>query len=90
MLFNLAIYHPMKRFMGINHYLNDMKKISLLVMFMFLVGIISCRDTQKEQEELDKTLDTIESVEQEIDETVEEVEKKAEEVESALKQLDSI
>ncbi len=67
-----------------------MKKISLLVMSMFLVGIISCRDTKKEQEELDKTLDTIESVEQEIDETVEEVEKKGEEVESALKQLDSI
>lgn len=59
-------------------------------MSMFLVGIISCRDTKKEQEELDKTLDTIESVEQEIDETVEEVEKKGEEVESALKQLDSI
>lgn len=59
-------------------------------MSLFLIGFISCRDTKKEQEELDKTLDTIESVEQEIDETVEEVEKKAEEVEMALKQLDSI
>lgn len=59
-------------------------------MSIILIGIVSCRDTKKEQEELDKTLDTIESVEQEIDETVEEVEKKAEEVESALKELDSI
>ena len=67
-----------------------MKKISLLVMSIILIGIVSCRDTKKEQEELDKTLDTIESVELEIDETVEEVEKKAEEVESALKELDSI
>ena len=67
-----------------------MKKISLLAMSIILIGIVSCRDTKKEQEELDKTLDTIESVEQEIDETVEEVEKKAEEVESALKELDSI
>lgn len=67
-----------------------MKKISLLVMSIILIGIVSCRDTKKEQEELHKTLDTIESVEQEIDETVEEVEKKAEEVESALKELDSI
>jgi uncharacterized protein YoxC len=67
-----------------------MKKISLLIASFFLIGVISCRDTKKEQEELDKTLDTIESVEEEIDETVEEVEKKAEEVESALKELDSI
>ena len=67
-----------------------MKKISLLVMSIILIGIVSCRDTKKEQEELDKTLDTIESVEKEIDETVEEVAKKAEEVESALKKLDSI
>ncbi len=67
-----------------------MKKISLLVISIILIGIVSCRDTKKEQEELDKTLDTIESVEQEIDETVEEVEKKAEEVESALKALDSL
>lgn len=67
-----------------------MKKISLLVMSIILIGIVSCRDTKKEQEELDKTLDTIESVEQEIDETVEEVAKKAEEVESVLKELDSI
>lgn len=67
-----------------------MKKISLLVVSLCLLGFVSCRDTKKEQEELDKTLDTIESVEEEIDETVEEVEKKAEEVETALKQLDSI
>jgi hypothetical protein len=67
-----------------------MKKISLLVMSIILIGIVSCRDTKKEQEELDKTLDTIESVELEIDETVEEVEKKAEEVESVLIELDSI
>ena len=59
-------------------------------MSIILIGIVSCRDTKKEQEELDKTLDTIESVEKEIDETVEEVAKKAEEVESALKKLDSI
>ncbi len=59
-------------------------------MSLFLFGVISCRDTKKEQEELNETLDAIEAAEQEIDETVEEVEKKAEEVESALKQLDSI
>jgi peptidoglycan hydrolase CwlO-like protein len=67
-----------------------MKKISLLAMSVLFVGIVSCRDTKKEQEELDSTLDAIEAVEQEIDDTVEKVEKKTEEVESVLKQLDSI
>jgi len=62
-------------------------------MFLFAilcVAIISCRDTKKEQEELDITLDKIESVEQEIDQTSEELNQKAEEVESALSELDSI
>lgn len=67
-----------------------MKKISLLAMSILFVGIVSCRDTKKEQEELDSTLDAIEAVELEIDDTVEKVEKKTEEVESVLKQLDSI
>ena len=57
-----------------------MKKISLLAMSILFVGIVSCRDTKKEQEELDSTLDAIEAVEQEIDDTVEKVEKKTEEV----------
>jgi len=67
-----------------------MKKLSLLALSVLFMGVISCRDTKKEQQELDATLDKIEAVEQEIDDTVEEVEKKAEEVESALNALDSL
>lgn len=67
-----------------------MKKLSLLALSVLFMGVVSCRDTKKEQQELDATLDKIESVEQEIDDTVQEVEKKAEEVESALIELDSI
>lgn len=67
-----------------------MKKLSMLVLSAIFIGVISCRDTKKEQQELDATLDKIESIEQEIDNTVQEVEKKAEEVESALSELDSI
>ena len=67
-----------------------MKKLSMLVMSVLFIGIISCRDTQKEQEELDATLDKIETVEKEIDETTEELDKKADEVESALSELDSL
>ncbi|WP_297763827.1 hypothetical protein [uncultured Muriicola sp.] len=67
-----------------------MKKINVWLLSVLFVGIISCRDTKKEQEELNKDLNTIEAVEKDIDQTVEEVEKKAEEVESALKELDSL
>lgn len=67
-----------------------MKKLSMLMSFVICMGIISCRDTKKEQQELDATLDKIEAVEQEVDETVQEVEKKAEEVQSALSELDSL
>ncbi|SNQ42213.1 hypothetical protein [Cellulophaga lytica] len=67
-----------------------MKKLSLLCLSIFFIGIISCRDEKKEQQELDATIDKIEAVEQEIDETVEEIEKKSEEVEAALSELDSI
>ncbi len=72
------------------HYLINMKKINVWLLSVLFVGIISCRDTKKEQEELNKDLNTIEAVEKDIDQTVEEVEKKAEEVESALKELDSL
>ena len=54
------------------------------------MGLASCRDTKKEQEDLDKTLDKIEAVEQEVDNTIEEVGRKAEEAESVLKELDSL
>ena len=67
-----------------------MKNLSMLVFAVLCMGIISCRDTKKEQQELDATLDKIEAVEQEIDETIQEVEEKVEEVESALSELDSL
>tara|TARA_R110002126_G_scaffold259499_5_gene402457 strand:- start:838 stop:1041 length:204 start_codon:yes stop_codon:yes gene_type:complete len=67
-----------------------LKKFSLLSLSILFIGIISCRDTKKEQQELDATLDKIEAVEQDLRETSEEVENKAKEAESALIELDSI
>lgn len=67
-----------------------MKKLGLLMFSVLCLGIVSCKDTKKEQQELDATLDKIEAVEQEVDETLQEVEKKAEEVESALSELDNL
>ena len=67
-----------------------MKKVNLLLLTMLLVGFASCRDSKKEQEDLDSTLDKIESVEEEVDNTIDEVEQKAKEAESAIMELDSL
>ncbi|WP_324023640.1 hypothetical protein QSV08_12330 [Maribacter sp. BPC-D8] len=67
-----------------------MKKLNILVVFFIFLGAVSCRDTEKEQEQLDATLDKIEAVEEDLKETSKEVESKAKEVESALSELDSI
>ncbi|WP_300025990.1 hypothetical protein [uncultured Maribacter sp.] len=67
-----------------------MKKLNISVVFFILLCAFSCRDTAKEQEELDATLDKIEAVEEDLKETSKEVESKAKEVESALSELDSI
>ncbi len=67
-----------------------MRKLSMLVLCVIFVGFISCRDTKKEQQELEVTLDKIEAVEQDVEQTTEELNQKAEEVESALNELDNL
>ena len=67
-----------------------MKKLSMFLLSVFCMTIISCGDTEKEEKELEVTLDKIEAVEQEIDDTTEALEQKAEEVESALSELDNL
>lgn len=51
---------------------------------------LSCKDTEKEEKELNQKLEQIESVEQAVDSTVTEVEEKASEVQGMIKELDSI
>lgn len=53
-----------------------MKKLCMWALSVLFIGVISCRDSKKEQQELDATLDKIETVEQEVDDTVQELEKK--------------
>lgn len=67
-----------------------MKKMQLLTLALIISGLTSCRNDKKEQEELNRTLDQVEAVENDLDNTVEEVDRKAEEVKDALKELDSI
>ncbi len=63
--------------------------LGLLVLALVLAAM-SCKDTKMEQEQLDKNLDKIESVEQSTDQTMQEVDKKAMEAKKALSELDSI
>jgi len=67
-----------------------MKKLGMLGLSILFIGIISCRDTKNEEQQLDATLDKIEAVEQEVDQTKQELEQKAEEAEAALSELDSL
>ncbi|MFH6604439.1 hypothetical protein ACEZ3G_13180 [Maribacter algicola] len=67
-----------------------MEKIGMWAICLLFTGIISCKETADEQQELSETLDKIESVEKAIDETSEELEKKANDVEEALQELDNI
>jgi len=67
-----------------------MKKVNAFALSLFLLTAISCGDSKKEEEQLNKTLDKIEAVEKEVDNTIEEVEKKAKEVESVIDELDNL
>jgi len=68
-----------------------MKLKTTLLVIMFCGALaLSCKDSAKEQEALDRQIKEIESVEKAIDSTAKEVHKKAEEVNDLIKELDSI
>jgi ArsR family metal-binding transcriptional regulator len=66
-----------------------MKIFMKILMVLFLVGIVSCRDT-KEEEATNEAIEKIEAVVNEADEISKKIEKEASEVEQSLKELDSI
>ncbi len=57
---------------------------------MFGFVVMSCKDTKREQEELNQKLEQIEAVETAVDSTLSVVNEKAEQVEELIKELDSI
>jgi serine phosphatase RsbU (regulator of sigma subunit) len=59
-------------------------------MVLFLVGIVSCRDTKKEEEAEKAVIEQIEAVENEAEEISKKINEEATEVENSLKELDSI
>lgn len=68
-----------------------MKQLKLLtVCLVATMFALSCRDNEKEKEQVERFIISIDSVEVAIDKSAEEVEAIAEEVEMAIKELDSI
>ncbi|AXT55793.1 hypothetical protein J8L88_21160 [Aquimarina sp. MMG015] len=67
-----------------------MKNIFKLFTLLLFVGVISCTDKKKEEEETKAAVEKIEAVESELESVTEEVTKKADELEDSLKDLDSI
>ena len=65
-----------------------MKKLSVIVLAVICIGIISCRDSKKEEKKSEGTLEKIETVEKELDETNQELKNKAKEAGDALNELD--
>jgi len=67
-----------------------MKLLVRLLLVVFVIGFVSCRDTKKEEAETEAAIEQIETVEGEVEELSEQLEKDEKELEEALKELDSI
>ncbi|MBT8262536.1 MAG: hypothetical protein KJO05_06915 [Bacteroidia bacterium] len=67
-----------------------MKVVLKLFIVLFVLGLTSCRDTKKEEAELEAVTEQIESVEEEATNIAEEIDAEAEELEETLSELDSL
>lgn len=67
-----------------------MKSKSKLLVFLLVLGLLSCRDTKKEEEETRQAVTQIEAIEAEIDQAAESLDESAKELEEAIEALDSI
>jgi cell division protein FtsB len=67
-----------------------MKVVLKLFIVLFVLGLTSCRDTKKEEAELEAVNEKIENLEEETTKLTEEIEAEAEELEETLSELDSI
>ena len=67
-----------------------MKILTKLLFAFMLVTALSCRDTAKEEAELNATLEEVETINQELENISNEVETNAQELEETLEELDSL
>jgi len=67
-----------------------MKLVLKFFVLLFLVGQISCKETKKEDSEIQADLEEIEAVENTINEASQELDQDLKELQDALEELDSI
>ena len=70
-----------------------MKNVFKIFMVLLMIGVVSCRDTKKEEEEaaaMEAALEKVETVESEAEEISKQINEEANELENSLKELDSI
>ncbi len=68
-----------------------MKILLKLFMVVLMLGIVSCRDTDKEETAAaEAAIETIDAVEEKAEEISEKIDQEASELEASLKELDSI
>lgn len=67
-----------------------MKKSITFLMFVFLIGFVSCKNELKQDSKIDAEIEQVESIEKEVDSISNAIDKDAEELEKALKELDNI
>jgi uncharacterized protein Yka (UPF0111/DUF47 family) len=66
-----------------------MKHVYRIFLVALVIGVFSCRDTKKEEEETKAVVEEIESVEAEVDKISEEADKDVKALEDALDDLDN-
>ena len=68
-----------------------MKKITILLMVLLVIGLVSCKDTKNTEDEKTKAaVEQIEAIETKIDELSSQINEDAKALEIALKELDNI
>lgn len=67
-----------------------MKSKTKLLVILLVLGLLSCRDTKKEEEETRQAVVQIEAIESEIDQAAEALDESAKALEEAMEALDSI
>lgn len=67
-----------------------MKIVSKLLFAFLLISLTSCRDTAKEEAELNATIEEVETINEELEDISNEVDLNAQELEQSLEELDSL
>lgn len=67
-----------------------MNRLLKFIAIFFVLGLISCRETKKEEETPNAAIEQIEAVEKEAEEISKEIEKESEDLKNQLNELDNL